>query len=163
MTEPHYEQVSCNRAIEGTSFTGGLQFYSFDAGTPYAWIPSKSYFLIKASLTNLAGTAPLLPSALTAFADNMAGGLYDNVSLQAGSSTLSECTQMVAQASALDVRINNSFSKLRSMGNAVHANEASFQKRLLACTSWPVRQHTMNETCIARQMPRQRLQLQKSS
>src|SRR5436309_2759220 len=60
--------------------------------------------------------------------------LWDNIYIQGGASNISKLTTYVAQASALDRRITNGYSGLKSIGG-VFANEASFQKRLLSFTS----------------------------
>lgn len=134
MTDPQLLQATCTRGIAGSQFVGGVQNYPFSIGQPYAWLPSKSYFLIKATLKNLAGTAPLTPAQLTTFADNFPGALWDNIYIQGGSCNISKLTTYVAQADALDKRIHNSYAKIKSIGG-VSVNEASFQKRLLAFTS----------------------------
>jgi len=139
-TEGKYVAYSCTRTPTAENFaSGGVQEFPFSVGPPYAWCPKKSYFRFKISLVtyNPAGSViPLKPSDLTAFADNVCGNLYDNVYLKAGSSSISSCTQFPYQCSALKARIENSLPFLKSMGSSVAANEASFQKRILACTRW---------------------------
>jgi len=134
MTDPQLLQTTCTRGIQGAQFTGGVQIFPVSIGPPYAWLPAKSYFLIKGTLKNAAGTAPLTPSQLTTFADNLPGGLWDNIYIQGGGGNVSKCQTYVAQCSALDKRINSGYSRIKSIGN-VCQQEASFQKRLLASTS----------------------------
>ena len=89
------------------------------------------------SLVTEANTGvPLLPSALTTFADNACGNLYDNIYLKAGSDSISSCTQYAYQCSALKARVEHANPFLRSMGSSAEMNESSFQKRLLAYTRW---------------------------
>lgn len=138
-TEGKYVAYSCTRTPTAENFaSGGVQEFPFSVGPPYAWCPKKSYFRFQISLvTDVAGSViPLKPSDLTAFADNVCGNLYDNVYLKAGSSSISSCTQFPYQCSALKARIENSLPFLKSMGSSVAANEASLQKRILACTRW---------------------------
>lgn len=138
-TEGKYVAYSCTRTPTAENFaSGGVQEFPFSVGPPYAWCPKKSYFRFQISLvTDAAGSViPLKPSDLTAFADNVCGNLYDNVYLKAGSSSISSCTQFPYQCSALKARIENSLPFLKSMGSSVAANEASLQKRILACTRW---------------------------
>ena len=73
---------------------------------------------------------PLPPRALTAFADNAVGNLYDNAYFRGGEQDISSLTQYCAQASAIKVRLGDSLPWLKSMGAGVAVNESSFQKRL---------------------------------
>lgn len=134
MTEPQLHQCG-TRPLAGDLFSGSTQEFNFSVGKPYAWCPRKSYFLIKARLTNLAKTAPLKPADLTAYADNFAGNLYENIYLATSAGApISKIGQFSAQASALDVRLENTFSSLKTLGSNACGNEASLQKRILMCT-----------------------------
>ena len=116
MTDPQLLQATCTRGIKGSQFLGGVQYFPFSIGPPYAWLPAKSYFVIKATLlkANAAAdpTVPLTPSQLTTFADNFPGALWDNIYVQGGSSNISKLTTYVPQVSALDRRITQGYSRL---------------------------------------------------
>lgn len=137
MTEAQYLEVPCTRGVMGTAFTQGVQDFPFSIGVPNAWYPKKSYFKVTMSLYAGAGQLPLLPSALTAYADNAVGNLYDNAYFRGGEQDISSLTQYCSQASAIKTRINNTLPWLRSMGAGTAINESSFQKRLLAVTQYP--------------------------
>ena len=89
------------------------------------------------SLYNGSGNdVPLKPQALTAFADNAIGNLFNACSVSGGEQTLSKLDQGVAQISALKSRLMSTSAWVKSMGKtALH--EASFQKRLLAISRYP--------------------------
>ena len=84
-----------------------------------------------------ASIIPLTPAALTSFADNAVGNLYDNVYFRGGEQDISSLTQYCAQASALKVRLGGTLPWLKSMGAGVAVNEASFMKRMLAVSQYP--------------------------
>src|SRR5271165_4940322 len=138
MTESNYFEVPCTREVKDSAFSQGIQDYVFSIGAPNCWIPSKSYFRINMSIFET-GTAnlPLFPSDISAFADNAAGNLYDNTYVRTGQQDISCIVQGSAQASALDVRLNNTFGWLRSMGSGTAVNESSFAKRLTEVSANP--------------------------
>lgn len=138
--EAQWLEVPCTRGVAGDQFTMGVQDYPFSVGTPNVWIPKKSYFKVTMSLYNGAASPsalPLTPAALTAFADNAVGNLYDNVYFRGGEQDISSLTQYCAQASALKVRLGGTLPWLRSMGAGIAVNEASFMKRMLAVSQFP--------------------------
>ena len=79
-TELVYREISCAKAVNGDSFSQGVQDYNFSTGSPTGWIPSKSYFRIEMTLDGLGvgGLQPTVRQQL-AFADNACGALFDNV------------------------------------------------------------------------------------
>lgn len=142
MTECNWYETPCQRSVVGSAFPQGVQDYVFSIGAPNTWKPCKSFFRIDMSIYALqvaAGstTLPLLPSQMSAFADNAIGNLYDNVYLRIGEQNVSQIVQYAAQASALDVRLNNTLPWLKSMGSSVAANESSFMKRVQQVTANP--------------------------
>lgn len=137
--EAQFLEVPCTRGLNGDAFTQGVQDFPFSVGTPNVWYPKKSYFKVEMSLYNdaVGTTIPLTPAALTAFADNAVGNLYDNVYFRGGEQDMSSLTQYCAQASALKVRLNGTLPWLKSMGAGTAINEASFMKRMLAVSQYP--------------------------
>jgi len=136
--EAQYVEVPCSRSVSGSQFTQGVQDFPFSVGVPNVWCPKKSYFKIEMSLYDNSGNdIPLTPAAMTAFADNAAGNLYDNVYFRGGEQDISSLTQYCAQASALKVRLGRTLPWLKSMGAGVAVNEASFMKRMLAVSQYP--------------------------
>jgi hypothetical protein len=130
MTECNYYEVPCTRNLQSGNFAQGVQDFVFSIGAPNCWVPSKSYFRVDMSLYAAGGVSPLKPSQMTAFADNAVGNLYDNTYARAGQQDISSLVQYSAQASALDVRVNNTLPWLKSMGSSTAVNESSFMKRL---------------------------------
>ena len=128
--ESQYLEVPCSRGLNDAAFTQGVQDFGFSIGTPNVWFPKKSYFRVTMSLYNgAAGTQiPLFPEALTAFADNAVGNLYDNVYFRGREQDISSLTQYCAQASALKVRLGKTLPWLKSMGAGTAIHESSFMK-----------------------------------
>lgn len=137
MTECNWFEVPCTRSVQGAAFSQGVQDYVFSVGAPNCWVPSKSYFRVSLSLYTTGTILPLYPDAMTAYADNAVGNLFDNVYVRAGQQDVSSVVQYAAQASALRVRIQNTLPWLRSMGSGACLNQAEFMKRLQACTGYP--------------------------
>jgi hypothetical protein len=142
MTECNWYETPCQRSVIGPQFPQGVQDFVFSIGAPNTWKPCKSFFKIDMSIYSApvgAGSSilPLLPSQMSAFADNAVGNLYDNVYVRIGEQNVSQIVQYAAQASALDVRLNNTLPWLKSMGSSVAANESSFMKRLQQVTANP--------------------------
>ena len=139
MSESQYLEIPCTRGVGGDAFIQGVQDFPFSIGVPNVWRPSKSYFKVTMSLYNgVAGTTiPLTPAALTAYADNAVGNLYDNVYFRGGEQDISSLTQYCSQASALKVRLGHTLPWLKSMGAGVAVNESSFMKRMLAVSQFP--------------------------
>ena len=137
--ESQYLEVPCSRGLNDAAFTQGVQDFGFSIGTPNVWFPKKSYFRVTMSLYNgAAGTQiPLTPAALTAFADNAVGNLYDNVYFRGGEQDISSLTQYCAQASALKIRLGKTLPWLKSMGAGTAVHESSFMKRMLAVSQYP--------------------------
>jgi len=135
--EAQFLEVPCTRGVGGDAFTQGVQDFPFSVGTPNVWYPKKSYFKIEMSLYAAGGVLPLTPASLTAFADNAAGNLYDNVYFRGGEQDMSSLTQYCAQASALKVRLGGTLPWLKSMGAGTAINEASFMKRMMAVSQYP--------------------------
>jgi len=145
MTENNYFEVPCQRNVSGANFSQGVQDYTFSIGAPNCWTPSKSFFRVEMTLTAavnagppaIAAGTPLVPSLMTAYADNAVGNLFDNTYMRAGQQDISSVVQYAAQASALDVRLNNTLPWLQSMGSSTAVNQASFMKRLNQVASNP--------------------------
>ena len=138
--ESSYLEVPCTRGVADTQFVQGVQDFPFSIGAPNVWFPRKSYFRVSMSLYNgaaIPSIIPLTPAALTSFADNAVGNLYDNVYFRGGEQDISSLTQYCAQASALKVRLGGTLPWLKSMGAGVAVNEASFMKRMLAVSQYP--------------------------
>lgn len=135
--ESQYIEVPCTRSVSNTQFTQGVQDFPFSVGVPNVWYPKKSYFKVTMALCANGTDLPMTPAAMTAFADNAVGNLYDNVYFRGGEQDMSSLTQYCPQASALKVRLGHTLPWLKSMGAGVAINEASFMKRMLAVTQYP--------------------------
>ena len=81
-----YREISCQKSVDGSNFSQGVQDYNFSTGAPTGWIPSRSYFRIEMTLDGAGipapgsglGSQPTVRQQL-AFADSACGNLYDNV------------------------------------------------------------------------------------
>lgn len=133
MTEFIYTECSCQKSVSGIDFAQGNQDFSFGVGGPTAWIPSKSYFRITATLSNLnVAGAPLQPTIANqiAFTDNMASGLYNNAYFKAGGADVSSIVSYLPQASSLLQRTSKAGSWLNSIGKSGYMLNADFQDRV---------------------------------
>ena len=134
MTELVYREISCQKAVNGNNFSQGNQDFSFSIGNPTAWIPSKSYFRVRAS-TAAGGGAVIAPAQPVtgdqlAFADDAMACLYNNVYFRAGGQDVSSIVNYVPQAHALKTRVMKSGAWLNSVGKSAYMLEADFQKRV---------------------------------
>ena len=142
MTELVYREISCQKAVNGNNFSQGNQDFNFSIGNPTAWIPSKSYFRVRASLRAIGrvGGAVVVPAQPTTadqltFADDALACLYNNVYFRAGGQDVSSIVNYVPQAHALKTRVMKSGAWLNSVGKSAYMMEADFQKRVTQVAS----------------------------
>ena len=135
MSEGQHFEVIPARRVNGSAFPLGVQDFMFSVGVPNVWHPSKSYFRVGMTLYGapLAGPAVDVPRVreMIAFADNAVGNMFDNAYLRSNNVEISGISQGLPQASALNARIGNGYSWLKSLGSGTDLNRAKFSERVL--------------------------------
>ena len=129
-----YREISATKAVSGAEFERGVQDFNFGMGAPNCWIPSKSYFLVSATLIGRANVAPLIKDQV-AFADDMCAGLYNNAYFKVGGQDVSSIVSYVPQAHALCSRTTKSQAFLNSVGKSAYMSNADFQERVALTAS----------------------------
>jgi hypothetical protein len=123
-----YRQITCQRAVNGSSFPLGVQDYNFSVGRPYGWIPARSYFRIAMTLSGPLGGAPVSRDGI-AFADSVCGNLFNNVYVRAGGQDVSSIVNYVPQAQQIKNRLDKSGAWLNSVGRDSFGCDADFASR----------------------------------
>ena len=127
-------EVNCQRAIPG-NFQAGLQDFVFSIGRPSCFIPSKSYFRVELKLTGPDGaTAPTIRQQV-AFAENCVANMYNNAYFLAGGQSVSQVTNYLPQAAALEYRTSTSNAWLKSVGQSAFTYNPNLSSRISAVSS----------------------------
>lgn len=136
MAECNYVEVCPTRRVDGAQFPLGVMEFPISVGVPNALRLSKSYFRVSMSVYGggHGPTAPT-PSEMVALADNVVGNLFDNAYVRSNNVEISSIMQGAAQASALNARLGNGYSWLKSMGVGAELNESLFTKRVMYTAS----------------------------
>jgi len=132
--EMNYREVACQKAVNGTSFTQGLQDFNWSVGYPVSWIPSPTYMrlTIQANSDAPGGGGSVVQPVLAdrfAFAENAANNIYNNVYLRAGQQDISSIINYSPQASMLKHRITKPGALLTYVGKSVYMLNADFSDR----------------------------------
>ena len=138
--ELQMQEVSCQKAINDTNFVQGLQEYVFSIGRPNAFVPSKSYFRFRLTLSGAAGGAnpPTMAEALS-FADNAVGNMYNNIYFRGGGQDISALVSYCPQAGQIKNRLTKSGAWTNSIGKGAYMCNPSFDDRcaLTSTGNWP--------------------------
>jgi|GEM_PF-3063219 len=137
--EMNYREVSCQKAVNATNFSQGLQDFNWSVGYPVSWIPSCTYMRMTVQVNRDAAGGNAAPQADTvtpaddhfALAENCANNLYNNVYLRAGQQDISSIINYSAQASMLKHRITKPGALLTTVGKSVYMLDADFRDRQL--------------------------------
>jgi len=124
----NYLEVSCQKSVDGTNFSQGVQDYNFSVGSRYSANLSKSYFRIGGVLRSAAGVPKV--SDQIALADHWTSCLYDNVYMRAGGSDVSSITSFAGQAGVVKQRLTKGGAWLNTIGKSAYAVEPDFQTRV---------------------------------
>ena len=127
-------EVNCQRAIPG-NFQAGLQDFVFSIGRPSCFIPSKSYFRVELKLTGSDGaTAPTIRQQV-ALAENCVANMYNNAYFLAGGQSVSQVTNYLPQAAALEYRTSTSNAWLKTVGQSAFTYNPNLSSRISAVSS----------------------------
>jgi len=139
MTDATLFEVMPSRRVDGSNFPLGVMEFSFSVGAPNAWVPSKSYFRIGSTIYGAptGGPAVAAPTVrqMVAFADNAVGNMFDNAYVRSNNVEISSINQGLAQASALNARLGEGHSWLKSLGSGAELNKSNFTDRLMYTAS----------------------------
>lgn len=127
MTEAQYLEVGPVPNFIPATFADTDLDFQFVVNRECVWNPSKSYFRVGLTITGAAGQPAL--REMVAPADNTVGNLFNRASLRAGTVELSSCNIGLAQASALETRLESSTGYDSSIGKGSNMHIAQFEKR----------------------------------
>jgi hypothetical protein len=128
-------EVNCQRAISGGNFQAGLQDFVFSIGRPSCFIPSKSYFRVELKLTGPDEiTAPTISNQV-ALAENCVANMYNNAYFLAGGQSVSQVTNYLPQAAALEYRTSTSNAWLKSVGQSAFTYNPNLSSRISAVST----------------------------
>lgn len=129
ITQSVIRQVAPSRDCTGNNFSNGTQYYKWDLSGNRWFVPSRSYFRIRASLTKADGTTPLILSDNIAPNQHTASHLWQSAEFRIGSTPVCRIDNRVAQCDALKSRLNKSRSWLKSVGESTNFSEEDFKLR----------------------------------
>lgn len=139
MTDATLFEVNPSRRVDGSNFPLGVMEFAFSVGAPNAWVPSKSYFRIGSTIYGAPNAGPVVAapfvSEMVAFADNAVGNMFDNAYVRSNNVEISGINQGLAQASALNARLGEGHSWLKSLGSGTELNKANFSDRVMYTAS----------------------------
>ena len=130
-----YRQISCQKAVSLSSFSGGVQDYNWSIGGKTGWISSKSYFRIGMTVTGANGAAQPTFTEQIALADGVLGNLYNNAYFRAGGQDVSSVVNYAGQAAAIKNRLDKSGGFMKTIGKDSSWLEADYNKRILKTCS----------------------------
>jgi hypothetical protein len=125
---PNYREVSCQKAVEGTSFPSGQQTFRFNVSGTTWWCPSKTYMTFRCSFTDEDG-AILAPGVDIAPQMGVISNLYNSIELRMGGKVVQRITQFMPQIDALLHRTTKSRPWLESIGQASNFWDVSYTRR----------------------------------
>ena len=133
-SDHQYVEVNCQRSLGNGQFASGLQDFVFSIGRPSVFMPSKSYFRVELSLRAGAvpgaiGALPTIASQL-ALAENCVANCYNNMYFLAGGQSVSQCTNFLPQASAVEYRTGQQQGWLKSIGASAFTYNANLSSRI---------------------------------
>ena len=128
---PQMMQVSSQKANTGDSFPLGVQEYKFAVSDSTWFIPSKSYFVLRCTLSrgddvNLGTAGATVDTAPTM---GMISSLFQSCEFRVGGKTLQRITQFMPQVDSLLHRTTKSKPYLDSIGEASNFWSESFTVR----------------------------------
>ena len=135
ITQYQTRQIAPTRDVTTTNFSNGTQYYKWNLAGNRWWLPSRSYFRIRAKLTKSDGVTPLTLSDNIAPNQNLASHLFQSCEFRIGSTPVSRIDNRVPQVDALKTRLNKSSAWLRTIGDSLNFTEDSFKLRQNAVCS----------------------------
>ena len=152
--ELNFREITCKRSVDGNAFAAGVQDFDFSVSGKHAFIPSLSYFVIKARLNTYARETPISTTGNTAtgvplanvipgkiarvpyvsdqltLADHFGSTLYNNCFFRAGNSDVSTISQYIPQAAVLKSRLDKSGAWTKYCGRDLMLDDPDFTRRV---------------------------------
>jgi len=135
----NWVEVPCQRQVNGTNFSSGLQDFVFSIGRPSVWYPSKSYFRVNLTVTGAGAVAPTVPQQL-ALAEGAVANMYNNAQFLAGGQVVSQINNYLAQANMVEVRTGNAAGWIDKVSAFTSTYNGDYASRVAAISSSSVGQ-----------------------
>lgn len=130
---PNYQEVSCQKAVEGASFPSGQQTFRFNVSNSTWWCPSKTYMTFRVALTDQNGDA-ISTSLEVAAQMGLIANLYNSIELRMGGKVVQRITQFMPQIDMLINRTTKSLAWTATIGEAMNFYDVDFNRRKDAIT-----------------------------
>jgi len=121
--------VNCQRNINASSFSNGIQDFLFGVAGTERFSPHRSYFRARLTLMNTSREAPICSERL-AIAENAMANLYSNAYFYVGNQDISSLSQHNGQAGMFKYRMSKSKQWSESIGNAAYNLDADINNRI---------------------------------
>lgn len=152
--ELNFREITCKRSVANDAFAAGVQDFDFSVSGKHAFIPSLSYFVIKARLNTYARETPIsttgnlatgipIPNVIPGkiaripyvsdqltLADHFGSTLYNNCFFRAGNSDVSTISQYIPQAAVLKSRLDKSGAWTKYCGRDLMLDDPDFTRRV---------------------------------
>ena len=122
-------EVACTRDVNGNNFSKGVQDYPFSVGGAWSFVPAKSYFRMRCTVTNADTSQPTTIDNI-ALADGFCNNLFNNAYFRAGQQDVSQITSFLPQAAMVKHRLHKSGAWTKTVGSDSQNLEPSFRKRV---------------------------------
>lgn len=128
-----YRQITATRDVTGNQFPNGIIQFRFETGGNTWFMPSMSYFRIRAKLTSVA-TAAAAPIAIQSLGDvapnmGMAANLFKSCEVRLNGQTVERVSERLPQVDALKTRKGKSKAWLDSIGKSTNYWDYDFASR----------------------------------
>lgn len=126
--EGSLSEITCQRAVSGSSFSSGNQTFVWSVGQPNVFVPKESFFVLDVTVTANNGKQPLLSDEL-ALSTDVGSCLYNNAYSKIGGQDVSSVTNFLPQASIVNHRLKKTRTWTESVGKSIHGLEPSYSER----------------------------------
>lgn len=119
----YLQQVAADRNATGPNFSNGTIRFPFQVGATERWLPHRSYFRLRATITNQAGGQLTLADDVS-LNMNPASCLWSQGEVRLNNTTISRCADYWSQIDTLCKRMDKSRSWIENAGNSCELLEA---------------------------------------
>ena len=128
-----YTPVCASKDVSGDQFTHGTHQFKFDASANTWFVPSKCYFRLRCSLTQVredgGDPLPILVNGDVAPNMGLASNLFKAIEVKLNGKTIERIAERVPQIDALKTRTANTGAWLKTVGQATNFWAADFATR----------------------------------
>jgi hypothetical protein len=129
MNRYNYEQISAQKSVVGSAFSGGTIIYKFNNGATDWVLFNRSYFRMRANFFKTGTTALKINDGI-APAMNLMAGLFNSVKVMIENKEVCSLRDFVPQCDTISTRLDRSKIWLDGIGSSINFWDASFNKRL---------------------------------